>query len=230
MSKVVVVASGGAETYGVRGGVVGTLSDLTVTASGDGAVTGIAAGANMNNVTVTVTGGTSATGISFGSGSFNVTNVNVTATAAAGTCTGMSFDIGHPTVTRSTVTATGAAGGTCYGISKGGNTMHMTDVIVTASGGANCYGYYTVQVNSWLTDVSFRAKLGTANYGMYLGWGSGGYVEIDRSSLDGTTNSITMEYMNTVRIASSKLTGAALGASCIMSYNSNYVLLDASCH
>jgi hypothetical protein len=110
----------------------------------------------------------------------------------------------------------------------------MTNVIATASGGTASYGVYNYGSSPTMTNVTATALGGASeNYGMHNS-ATGTYtILIDRSTFEGSTNSIYNYNAGfTLKIGASKLVGSAntVGTyNCVASYDGNYAALDGTC-
>jgi hypothetical protein len=165
-----------------------TITNVTANASGTtGTIYGVVNNSSspvMNNVTVTVSGGTGTAvfGISSAFSSSPIMN-NVTIEVSGGTSVfGVSSGaLSSSTMNNVTVTVSGGTGATTRGVNNDSSSSTLNNVTATASGGANNYGLYVLS----------------------------GTVLADRSTFDGSTNSIYNQ--GTVHIGVSKLVSAPAG-------------------
>ena len=159
---------------------------------------------------------------------------NVTATASGGTYHYGVFNTSSSSPTMTNVTATASGGTNNYGVyDNDSSSPTMTNVTATASGGTSSYGVYNISSSSpTMTNVTATGKSGTANYGLYVSIGT---VLIDRSTFEGSTNSISNG--GTVYIGASKLVSAVVGGAgayhCVGVYKhigSTFSSVDGSCN
>ena len=141
---------------------------------------------------------------------------NVTATASGGTFDnyGVYNSSSSPTMSNVTATASGGTGSANYGVYNSSSSPTMSNVTATASGGTGSanYGVYNSSSSSpTMTNVTATGKDGTNNFGLSVGGGS--TPLIDRSTFDGSTNSISNASGSTVNIGASKLVSAAKGGA-----------------
>lgn len=208
MRDVVVVASGG-QVFGIINAQSSpVMKDVEVTATSSGGGWNCTAITNsdysspiMEDITVTSSGGTNTTGL------YNRYYSSVV-------------------MKRSTIGASGVSMST--GIAVEASTIALADVQSIASGGDDARGIdNTSGAVVTLTNVTAIGRDGTSNnFGM-----TGGSGVVDRSTLEGASNSITTGASETFQVGASKLVGVAGSGvfTCVLSYNGNYSALGTSC-
>jgi len=224
MTHVTATASGGTESYGVLNTSSSpTMTHVTATASGGTYNIGVdndSSSPMMTNVTATGSGGTSSYGVS-NTGSSSPTMTNVMAAGKDGDLNyGVYNSSSSPTMTHVTAIASGGTDSN-YGVhNSNSSSPTMTHVTAIASGGTDSsnYGVYNTSSSSpIMTNVTATGSGGTGNYGLSVATGT---VLIDRSTFDGSTNSIYND--GTVKMGGSKLASAAKGGSgtynCVLVY------------
>jgi hypothetical protein len=189
---------------------------LTVKRTGSGdygaAILNTSASPAMTNVTAAASGGTIYNYCVFNNTSSSPTMTNVTATASAGNLTN-NFGVynynSSPTMTNVTATASGGTYTINSGVYNYNSSPMMTNVTLTASGGtsSNNYGVRNESSSPTMTNVTATGKSGTSNYGLHVQ--TSGTLLIDRSTFNGSTNSILNGTGCTVNIGGSKLVSAA---------------------
>ena len=217
MTNVTATASGGTtSSLGVYNSSSSpTMTNVTATASGGTDTYGVynnSSSPTMTNVTATASGGTYNYGVCNYS-TPSPTMTNVTATASGGTSSynyGVYNNFSSPTMTNVTATASGGAGSDNRGVYNSSSSPTMTNVTATGSGGTSNYGVCNSSSSPTMTNVTATGKGGTSNYGLYV---SSSTVLIDRSTFDGSTNSIYNDVGSTVYIGASKLVSAAVGGT-----------------
>jgi hypothetical protein len=131
------------------------------------------------------------------------------------------------------VTATASGGTSSYNVGVSNtysSSPTMTNVTATASGAVseNCGVYNFSSSSPTMTNVTATGKSGTYNYGLYH---NGGTVLIDRSTFDGSTNSIFNQTGSTY-IGTSKLVSAVVGGTgtyhCVGVYKYIALVLSAA--
>ncbi|MFZ4859944.1 MAG: beta strand repeat-containing protein [Desulfuromonadaceae bacterium] len=195
------------------------LKQVTVTATGYGVYISTSA-ASLNDVTVTAYGaGFFNTGIHVANSIPLMNNVTSSASGAGLSNNALVIISSAPVITNSTFTASGNSGAT--GIFIDSSTLAASNINVKATSG-----------NGFLDSAS----------GIYITAASGTRkVTIDRSSIEGSTNSVYRnndESTYTVYIGGSKLTGAVYDGLfpsinenyyCVASYNQDYTALTEFC-
>ncbi len=145
--------------------------------------------------------------------------------------------------TMSNVTTYAAGATNSYGVYNSSSSPTMTNVTSTTSDAAangfpysdaaNGYGVYNSSSSPTMTNVTATATAAINTYGMYNDASSGSYaINVDRSTFQGSTNSISNSSYYTLRIGASKLVGTVNGSgtfTCAGAYDGNYVTLNNAC-
>ncbi|MBL0225717.1 MAG: tail fiber domain-containing protein [Geobacteraceae bacterium] len=192
-----------------------SLYELTATATGGNESYGVynlSSSPVMNHVSASASGG-----LSNNYGVLNITNsspamTNVTSSSSgAGAINYGVYNISSSSPVMKTVSAIASGGLSSYGVFNSiSSSPQMTAVLSKAFGASNNnIGIYNSSsfVPSMI-DVIASGSGGTSSYGMINAATSGSYtMNIDRSSFEGTTNSILNDTEFTIRIGSTKLIG-----------------------
>ncbi|MBL0225716.1 MAG: tail fiber domain-containing protein [Geobacteraceae bacterium] len=196
-----VIAMGEPNNYGVYNtNSSPTMTDVTATGI-VGVSNGLSSSPTMMNVTAT---GWEA-GVSNHSSS--PTMMNVTAT---GNLHGVKNTSSSPTM-KNVIAIAKLEGGpntNTYGVLNDQSSPTMTDVTATATGATANYGVKNNASSLVMSNVTAKGSGGTSNYGMYSSSLLGPYtILIDRSTFEGSTNSIYNDTYSTIKIGASKLIG-----------------------
>ena len=236
-------ASGGTSSFGVYNSSSSAPAMSNVTASASGGtysnfgVYNSSSSPAMSKVTASASG----EGTYFNHGVFNISssptmsNVIASASGATNDNYGVYNLSSSPAMTN--VTASASGGSSSFGVYNSTSAPIMTNVTASASGGTyNSYGVRNDSSSPTMSNVIASAKNGaTTNYGMYMYSSSGTYTTlIDRSTFEGSTNSIFNAAGFNLKIGGSKLTGGAVNAvgtyTCVGVYNGDtYTALGPTC-
>jgi hypothetical protein len=110
----------------------------------------------------------------------------------------------------------------------------LTNVVLRASGSPANVGVQHAGVGSLLlSGVNAIGQGGSTSAGLYVP--AAGNVSVDRSTLNGSINSILDSSVNLIRVGASRLVGPVsnLGGAtvtCVFSYSGAYAPLSATCN
>jgi hypothetical protein len=238
ITNVTIMASGGANNYGVynEGAVVPILFNVTVTVSGGSSsnygIYNKSSWAHMSNVTVNVSGG----GVNYGI--FNQSSTGPFLTRSSVSANGGTYNYGIYNsntiinVTDSDISASGYTGGTyTYGIYNYSSTLSMRNGLVYVDGG-NTYNYGILNDQSsqlFLSNVISEASSGTDNFALF-NTSTGGLARANQSVLQGQRSVRNDSSTATLYVGSSQLVGQVLGTvKCAGVYDSAYNFYASSC-
>lgn len=181
------------------------------------------------NISMTTLGRGNAVGL-FTAGHHVLKNVSISVSAA--NAQGFYTDAGTIEFNNVVITAEASAGDAC-GINYA-STAILTDVNVSTAAVGTNYALYNWSQSpnlTNLTNVTAVAKDGTSNFRLYIS-GTNHVTTVDRSTLEGATNSVYQANSGILRIGTSKLAGRVGGdfpSACVATSDGNYQLLNNQC-
>ncbi|HWR97102.1 MAG TPA: hypothetical protein VN317_01635 [Candidatus Methanoperedens sp.] len=232
MLNVTASASGGSyESYGVYNRrSVATMIGVTASGAGAGGNYGVfnyEGSVTMGDVTAYSLGG----GDAINNYNLAVTMTNVTASLVGGNGAGVYNGYASPMMNNVVASASGA-GNYRSAIANIFSSVVMNNVTATADGIVETSGIANNYSSLTLSNVTSVGKGGGTNYGMLNFGNSSHSVSVDRSTFEGSTNSILNHPTYTLKIGGSKLAGAITGGGtiiCAASYDGNFMPLDGNC-
>lgn len=240
ITNVTATAAGGNVTIGIKNFVNSSPIMTNVTANASGSFSNAAITNNVNsspvmtNVTATASGGTSNGGVYNESGSPIMTNV--TAVASGGdSYNGGVYNFNSTTIMTNVTAIVSGDNLSNSGVTNNQSTSTMTNVISTVSGNSQeNRGIDNYVSKSTMINIIATASGGAKNYGVYnFSYDPTAIAKINSSVIKGTTNTIYNNSDATIFVANSQLDGGAAFnegiITCIGTYNSLYIGLNASC-
>ncbi len=215
LTNIAAAASGGANTYALSVGADGTttLRDFH----------GVASGATTLNFGVLI------------AGTSKLTMNGGSVTAKGGNNAAALVLLSDATVDGTTATASGATYN--RGLHLNAGTLRFHAVNATATGGTEALGAYCEAANTYVEDsILSGTGAATNNYGFYAHLATNPTVlRVDRSSVAGSTATLSLNGPYGARIGGSKLEGGNVAlaggasAACVASWDESYAFFPSTC-